>query len=219
MAQLWYFCASKVAIAAETGLLVLFESIQYSCGDRARHRLLLLWRSRLIESSANMRINLSLLPILSIGCWIFGSSAQAKPPTILAEFWALQPTCPGLSFRAYSSGSQTVVDAANGYLEVVGDGPKMAIAMFKQAPGRYIIGVNQIDTMSETSCFLRYTAGKWQDVSSQVVPNYSRRKFYEVPRRGTTVNVFPLIRQDEMDERGSQQGSLLWRNGKFVPKS
>jgi hypothetical protein len=166
-----------------------------------------------------MQINLPLRSILSIGYWswltLFTNAAEAKPPNTLSEFWALQPTCPGLSFEAYSSGGQKVVDPANGYLEVRGDGPGMAIAMFKQAPGRYIIGVNQSDTVTDRSCFLRYAAGKWQDVSSQIVPNYSRRNFYQVPRRGTTVSVFPLLRRDGMDTRGAKRLVLVWRGGKF----
>lgn len=92
----------------------------------------------------------------------------------------------------------------------------MAIAMFKQAPGQYIIGVNQIDTVSFHSCFLRYTDGRWQDISSQIIANYNLRKYYEVPYKGTTVKVFPLVRDESgMDNLGQKYDRLYWKKGKF----
>jgi hypothetical protein len=162
-----------------------------------------------------------ILPILLIAIFanlgIFSDRARAKPPTNVAEFWALQPTCPNLDFRGYGNSRKIVEDLANGYLEVGGDSSRMSIAIFKQATGKYIVGVNQSDTVTDRSCFLSYHSGRWQDISRQVVPNYSTQNFYELPRRGTTVAIFPLIKRDGdmMTERGAKQGNLYWHKGKF----
>ena len=163
------------------------------------------------------------LTILAIGSsplTIFSSQAEAKSPRSLAEVWALQPTCGQNKFDLFGSGQTVVNDPTNGYQKVGNDSTSTVIALFKQSNGEYLVGVNQTTTMSSESCFLRYRSSQWQDISRQIVPNYSPKNYYEVPRKGKRVTVFDLVRvvdlNDEIYDKGSRKSSLIWRNGKFI---
>ena len=163
---------------------------------------------------------LTILAISTSPLTIFSSRTEAKNPRNLTQVWALQPTCGQNKFDLFGSGHVEVNDPINGYRKVSNDTTSTAIALFKQSDGNYLVGVNQTTTVSSESCFLSYRSGQWQDVSRQIIPNYSSKNYYEVARRGTTVTVFGLVRvadlDDEIYDKGSRKGSLTWRNGKFM---
>jgi hypothetical protein len=118
-----------------------------------------------------------------------------------------------------------VEDAANGYMSGAGDAAQdgFAMALFKRANGTYLIafytyGEGGVED-TPWCVFLDYKNGKWTDVSRAVVPNYNAQKYiYELPRQGTTIEVFG---KDEMGEgfyKGKKLYDLIWQNGKFSVK-
>jgi len=71
--------------------------------------------------------------------------------------------------------------------------------------------------------FLDYQEGKWTDVSSSAVPQFSKKNMYELPRNGTTVPVFAkkIVEQGpdfEASEKGAKLYDLVWKDGKFSVK-
>ncbi|MEZ5344071.1 MAG: hypothetical protein R2681_00820 [Pyrinomonadaceae bacterium] len=115
-----------------------------------------------------------------------------------------------------------VEDLKNGYLEAGGDGAQtaMKMAIFKRPEGTYLIGLNVFGEGQDTYKFLEYSNGKWQDISLEVVPEYSSTNIYELPRQGTTVSVFAkkIIEQGkdfEESEKGEKLYDLTWADGKF----
>ena len=71
--------------------------------------------------------------------------------------------------------------------------------------------------------FLDYKDGKWSDISSTVVPEFSKKNWYELPRVGTTVKVFAkkIVEQGkdyEISEKGKKLYDLEWKDGKFEKK-
>jgi hypothetical protein len=115
----------------------------------------------------------------------------------------------------------TVEDTANGYMSAGGDAAQDAfvMALFKRADGSYLIGLFTYGEggVEDTpwTVFLDYRGGKFKDVSRSVVPRYNKAKFvYELPRNGTTVEVFA---KDEMNDlnKGKKLHDLVWKAGKF----
>jgi hypothetical protein len=116
-----------------------------------------------------------------------------------------------------------IEDTKNGYLTAGGDGAQAALKMtiFRKPSGKYIVAVNQFGEIGDDYNFWEYENGRWKDVSKQVVPEYSTRKMYDLPRYGTKVAVFEkkIIDTDgviEMSERGRKLYDLVWKNGKFT---
>jgi hypothetical protein len=116
-------------------------------------------------------------------------------------------------------------DTANGYLKANCDGAQscLTMALFKRPDGTYLIGLNKSFEMGDDYYFLDYKNGKWTDVSAGVVPEYSNRRMYELPRYGTTVKVFTKkIIEEGPDFMASEKGAKLydleWKDGKFVKK-
>ena len=69
--------------------------------------------------------------------------------------------------------------------------------------------------------FLNYSAGKWTNVSTTIVPGFSKNNWYELPRVGTTVKVYAQKvtergREYEISERGKKLYDLELKNGKFM---
>jgi hypothetical protein len=90
------------------------------------------------------------------------------------------------------------------------------MALFKRPTGTYIIGLNKVFEGGEETRFLEYANGNWKDIGAQVIPEYSKKKTYELPRQGTTVGVYELKGVDEgINERGKKLYDLVWQNGKF----
>jgi len=116
-------------------------------------------------------------------------------------------------------------DTANGYLKGGCDGGQECIemALFKKPDGTYVIGVTTTGEMSSNSYFLDYNGTTWTDISSKVVPGYSKKNYYQLPRFGTTIEVFGKQVSDEdadadIGDKGDKMYDLEWKSGKFVKK-
>lgn len=127
--------------------------------------------------------------------------------------------------ESYLKDMGDVVDIANGYIKGGCDGAQACIemAIFKRPDGSYLVGVATFAEMMNDFRFLDLKNGKWTDVSSSVVPEYSDRMWYEIPRYGTTMKVFEKTVTEQtsefqISERGSALYSLEWRDGKFSKK-
>ncbi|HEX8246691.1 MAG TPA: hypothetical protein VF599_00785 [Pyrinomonadaceae bacterium] len=164
------------------------------------------------------------------------AAAQTKQPKTVRDFFMLLPAryfsldcCIGKDLRRskqeYLERYLNVEDAANGYMSGAGDAAQdgFAMALFKRANGTYLIafytyGEGGVED-TPWCVFLDYKNGKWTDVSRAVVPNYNAQKYiYELPRQGTTIEVFG---KDEMGEgfyKGKKLYDLIWQNGKFSVK-
>jgi hypothetical protein len=115
-----------------------------------------------------------------------------------------------------------VEDLPNGYFKGACDGAQACIemAIFKRPDGTYLVGVATEFEMGSNFYFLDYAGGKWVDVSAAVVPEYSKKYWYELPRHGTTMKVYAkkIIEQGddfEASEKGKLLYSLAWKGGKF----
>jgi hypothetical protein len=112
-----------------------------------------------------------------------------------------------------------VEDTANGYWESGCDGGQscLQMALFKRPNAAYIVAVHTSDEMGETNYFLEYKNGKWFDISAQVIPEFSDKNIYELPRKGTTIEVFKKdFPEPSFSERGAKIYNLEWKNGKFT---
>lgn len=117
-----------------------------------------------------------------------------------------------------------VVDIANGYIKGGCDGGQACIemAIFKRPDGTYLVGVSTFAEMLNDNYFLNYKDGAWTDVSS-TVPEFSKKNMYELPRHGTTVQVFAkkIIESGpdfEASEKGKKLYDLVWKDGRFTIK-
>lgn len=118
-----------------------------------------------------------------------------------------------------------VEDAANGYLKGGCDGAQSCLEMtiFKRPDGTYLVAVATEAEMITEQYFLDVKAGQWSDVAAQVIPQYSKRNIYELPRQGTTVKVFAKKVTEkgsdyEIAEKGARLYDLIWKDGKFSIK-
>jgi hypothetical protein len=116
-----------------------------------------------------------------------------------------------------------VVDVQNGYIKGGCDGGQACIemAIFKRPDGRYLVGVATFAEMMNSNYFLEYSNGEWTDVSSTVVPEFSKKYMYELPRIGTAVKVLEkkIVEQGddfEASEKGKKLYDLKWQDGKFA---
>jgi len=117
------------------------------------------------------------------------------------------------------------VDIANGYIKGGCDGGQacMEMAIFKRPDGTYLVGLATEAEMMNENYFLDYRGGSWSDVSSSVVPEFSKKNMYALPRHGTTVQVFAkkIVEKGddyEASERGAKLYDLEWKDGKFTKK-
>jgi hypothetical protein len=124
--------------------------------------------------------------------------------------------------REYVRSYLEVEDTANGYWKSSCDGAQscLEMALFKRPNGTYIVALTVTAEMQDENRFLEYRNGKWFDVGAQVVPGYSRKNIYELPRKGTTVQVYAKKIIDQGDgfeaaERGAKLYELIWSGGKF----
>ena len=116
-----------------------------------------------------------------------------------------------------------IEDTANGYLKGGCDGAQscLEMAIFKRSDGKYVTGLAVSQEMMERYHFLVYENEKWTDVSTQIVPQFSRKNMYEMPRKGTTVKVFAkkILEQGadyEVSEKGAKLYDLEWNGEKFL---
>jgi hypothetical protein len=115
-----------------------------------------------------------------------------------------------------------VSDIPNGYFKGGCDGGQSCIemAIFKRPDGKYLVGVATFAEMINEFHFLDYAGGQWRDASSEV-PEFSAKNWYELPRVGTTMNVFEkkvIEKGDdyEVTEKGRKLYDLVWKDGKFT---
>jgi hypothetical protein len=118
-----------------------------------------------------------------------------------------------------------VEDTANGYLKGGCDGAQscMEMALFKRPDGTYLVGLTTSNEMMNDYYFLDYTDGKWTDISSKVVPEFSKKNMYELPRYGTTMQVFStkLVEKGgdyEIRDKAAKLYDLEWKDGRFNKK-
>lgn len=116
-----------------------------------------------------------------------------------------------------------VEDVPNGYFKGGCDGGQRCIemAIFKRPDNTYLVGVATSGEILNDFYFLDYADGKWTDVSSPAVPEFSEKNWYELPRVGTTMKVFEKKITEkgadyEASERGRKLYELVWKNGAFT---
>lgn len=113
-----------------------------------------------------------------------------------------------------------VEDTANGYMRGGCDGAQSCfhMALFKRPDGTYLVGLTTAFEVGENSYFLEYAGGRWRDVGRQLVPGYGEDKVYELPRYGTTVEVYEYreVAGEGYRERGRKLYNLAWKGGKFT---
>ena len=163
------------------------------------------------------------------------SHAQARQPKTVREFFELLPQkyfplegCGDNPTKAncdraraeYLKQFLEVEDTANGYMKGGCDGAQSCfqMALFKRPDGTYVVGLTTLFEAGEDSYFLEYVGGAWRDIGPKVVPGYGADKAYELPRYGTTVEVYEnkLVAGEDYRERGRKLYDLAWRGGKFT---
>jgi hypothetical protein len=161
---------------------------------------------------------------------------QTKQPKTVRDFFNLMPQKYFTLERCVDKPTKTncdkaraeylnnyleVEDTANGYMKGNCDGAQscFTMALFKRPNGTYIVAINKLFETAEETHFLEYRNGNWKDIGAQVIPEYSKEKTYELPRKGTTIEVYELKEIEEgFIERGEKLYDLVWRNGKFSIK-
>ncbi len=161
------------------------------------------------------------------------SETQTKQPRTVRDFFNLLPqkyfplegcepqkdvNCERAR-REYVKNYLEVEDTANGYWKSGCDGAQtcLQMALFKRSDTTYIVAVQTLNETEETNYFLEYRDGKWSDISAQVIPDFSDKNIYELPRKGTIVKVFKKnFPEPEYSERGAKIYDLEWKDGKFV---
>jgi hypothetical protein len=170
---------------------------------------------------------------ITVVLFALSASAQSMGPKTVRDYFMLLPgqyfsldCCGGKSTKEgkekYLKQYLDVEDTANGYMKGWGDGAQDAfeMALFKKPDGSYVIafyniGEGDLEDVPNT-VFLQYRAGRWTDVSKAVVPNYEPKKnIYQLPRNGTTVEVFQKDEAASDFGRGKKLCDLTWAKGKF----
>ena len=163
------------------------------------------------------------------------AAAQAKQPRTVRDFFMALPAehfgiecCVNQPLRKakeqYLKQYLTVEDTANGYMSASGDAAQdgFVMALFKRPDGTYLIGLYTYGEggVEDTpwTVFLNYKGGKFTDISRTVIPQYNKEKFvYELPRKGTTVEVFAKDESGEWN-KGMKVHDLVWEKGAFRVK-
>ncbi|HVE56350.1 MAG TPA: hypothetical protein VNB22_05935 [Pyrinomonadaceae bacterium] len=180
-----------------------------------------------------MKINF-LFPALLICLFVFSANAQTKQPRTVRDFFNLLPqkyfTLEGCmassdkncnkARREYIDSFLEIEDTPNGYWKSGCDGAQscLTMALFKRPNAAYTV-VLKIEFESGTNnYFLEYRNGKWFDIAARDVPGFSKNNIYEIPRNGTTVEVFAKDKNTEFGGKGKKLYDLVWKNGKFSVK-
>jgi len=123
--------------------------------------------------------------------------------------------------REYVKSYLETEDTANGFWKSGCDGGQscLTLALFKRADSSYVVAVHTTHEADEQNYFLEYKNAEWSDISTEIVPEFSDKNIYELPQKGTIVEVFKkkLIDPD-WSERGAKIYDLKWENGKFSIK-
>lgn len=165
------------------------------------------------------------------------SNAQNRQPKTVREFFNLLPqkyfpleNCSANPTKIncdkaraeYLKSYLEIEDTANGYMKGECDGAQSCfhMALFKRPDGNYIVGLTTTFENYEDSYFLEYAGGKWRNIGAQVVPEYGMDKVYDLPRYGTTVEVYEYkkVAGKDYSERGRKLYDLIWEDGRFSKK-
>jgi hypothetical protein len=95
------------------------------------------------------------------------------------EMWDGNPKNYQAAKREYLNRFIKVEDNQNGYLEGDGDGAQggLKMALFKRPNGEFLVGLHTFHEGGNLFYFLDYKNGKWSNVSSQVVPEFSKKLY------------------------------------------
>lgn len=178
--------------------------------------------------------------ILTVALFAIPAFAQTKQPKTVRDFFNLLPreyfeigccveygeTHTKEGRAKYLERFLEVDDPANGYLEGRGHAGQGGIkmALFKRPDGSYLAGVETHTVLTMDNYFLEYRNGKWFDVSSKVVPQFGKNKFYSLPRYGTKIEVFAKKAIEKISdeqiiyETGAKLYDLVWNGEKFTIK-
>ena len=164
------------------------------------------------------------------------SHAQARQPKTVREFFELLPQkyfplegCSENPTKANCARARAeylklfleVEDTANGYMKGGCDGAQSCfqLALFKRPDGTYVVGLTTMYEAGEDSYVLEYSGGVWRNIGPKVVPGYGADKAYDLPRYGTTVEVYEnklIAGEEAFRERGRKLYDLAWKGGKFT---
>ena len=163
------------------------------------------------------------------------SSARTRQPRTVREYFVLLPqkyfTLEGCvdnptrdncdrARAEYLKNFLEVEDTTNGYMRGGCDGAQRCfhMALFRRPGGAHVVGLTTSFEGVEGSYFLEYAGGRWRDVGARVVPGYGEDKVYEMPRYGTTVEVYEnrMVAGEDYRERGRKLYNLTWKNGAFT---
>ena len=176
-----------------------------------------------------------LFSAIVICIFVFSGNAQTKQPRTVRDFFNLLPqryfpleACSANPTKAncdkarseYVKNYLEVEDTANGYWKSGCDGAQscLTMALFKRPDASYIVALKLEFDSDSDNYFLEYKGGRWSDISRQVIPNFSRENIYELPRTGTTIEVFANDKSGEIPVKGKKLYDLVWKNGKFSVK-
>lgn len=163
----------------------------------------------------------------------FGVNAQTKQPKTVRDFFNILPAkyfaLEGCNVqtdkncdkarREYIDTFLETEDTANGFWKSGCDGAQscLTMALFKRADASYIVALKTEFEGESENYFLEYKGGKWFDISAKVIPQFSKNNLYELPRIGTTIEVYKKKTVDAgITERGAKLYDLAWKNGKFT---
>jgi len=163
----------------------------------------------------------------------FGAHAQTKQPKTVRDFFNLLPakyfTLEGCNVqkdkncdkarREYIDTFLETEDTANGFWKSGCDGAQscLTMALFKRPDASYIVALKTEFESDSMNYFLEYKGGEWFDISAKVIPQFSRNNIYELPRIGTTIEVYKKkIVDPDLIRRGTKLYDLAWKNGKFA---
>lgn len=179
----------------------------------------------------NLRILALIFVVLLFSPAIYG---QSKQPRTVRDFFNLLPqkyfTLEGCNpaqdrncekaRREYIANYLEVEDTANGYWKSGCDGAQscLTMALFKRPSNEYIVALLTEFESGFENYFLEYKNGKWVNISTLAVPDFSTNKIYEMPQKGTIIQVFAKNKSNEMSEKGKKLYDLVWKNGKFSVK-
>lgn len=105
-------------------------------------------------------------------------------------------------------------DSENGYIDL----GSIMVTLFSRSSGAPIVAVSQSIAGGENVVFLNPDQN-WSDVTSEIVPGYSDRLSYELPRHGTTI----VVRKKQIKEgrptfpfpQAPPIYNLVWKKGVF----
>lgn len=176
--------------------------------------------------------NLSAVFLLTVLA-VSAAQAQTKPPRTVRDFFNLLPqkyfTLEGCepkkdkncerARREYVEMYLETEDTANGFWKSGCDGAQscLTMALFKRPDASYVVALKTEFESGSENYFLEYKGGKWLDISGKIIPQFSKNNLYELPRVGTTVEVYKKKTVDDgITERGAKLYDLAWKNGKFT---